>query len=109
MKSKNQKPKIGFFHCSFVYSGGGERIALEGVLGLRKRGYYVDLYAPAIDWEKCYPALLKKAKPKPILFSFPDWVPFKDALDMGLSSLLAPILLYKFRKYDNMGARSEDR
>ena len=100
MKSKNQKPKIGFFHCSFVYSGGGERIALEGVLGLRKRGYEVDLYAPAIDWEKCYPSLLKKARPRPILFSFPRFIPFSDAMDMGFSSFLAPLLFSKFRRYD---------
>ena len=98
--AKNKKPKIAFFHCSFVYSGGRERIAIEGVLGLRKKGYKVDLFAPAIDLDNCYPDLLKKANPKPILFSFPEWIPFRDAIDMGISSLLMPFLIFKFLKYD---------
>src|ERR1035437_7821344 len=93
--------KIGFFHCSFVYSGGGERIALEGVMGLRKKGYRVDLFAPAIDPNKCFPDLLKKIKPKPVLFGLiPRWLPLRDAMDMILSALLAPIVFYKYKDFD---------
>ena len=100
MKKGKKKLKIALFHCSFVYSGGGERIAIEGVLGLRKKGHEVDLYAPAIDRENCFPDLLKKANPKPIMNGLPRWFPLRDALDMGFSSLLAPLVAYKFRDYD---------
>lgn len=95
-----RKPKIAVFHCAFVYSGGGERIVLEEVFGLRERGYEVDLYAPAIDWEGCFPDLLKKAQPRPVIAELPRWVPLRDALGLGLSSLLAPLVAPKFRSYD---------
>ena len=96
----SKKPKIAVFHCAFVYSGGGERIVLEEVLGLRKRGYEVNLFAPAIDWERCFPDLLKKAQPRPVIVELPQWIPLRDAFDLGLSSLLAPLVASKFRSYD---------
>ena len=34
--------RIAVFHCGFTYSGGGERIVIEEVLGLRRRGYDVE-------------------------------------------------------------------
>ena len=92
--------KIAFFHCAFVYSGGGERIALEGVLGLRKRGHTVDLFSPATDAEKCFPDLLKKAKPQPIIPQLPKGFALRDGLNMLLASILAPWVAYKFKDYD---------
>jgi hypothetical protein len=38
MTKEVRKLKIAVFHCGFVYSGGGERIVLEEVLGLRRLG-----------------------------------------------------------------------
>jgi glycosyltransferase involved in cell wall biosynthesis len=99
-RSKSLKPKIALFHCSFVYSGGGERIAIEEVLGLRKRGYTVDLFAPAINREKCFPKLLKEAKPRSLLPQLPRWFPLRDAVDMSASSIFVWLLAPKFRKYD---------
>ncbi len=100
MKQNKKKIKIAFFQCSFVYSGGGERIALEGVLGLRKKGYTVDLYAPAIDWQNCFPDLLKLTKPKKIIPQLPEWFPLNDGFNMLFASLFAPFVAYKFKDYD---------
>lgn len=97
---KQKKLRIAFFHCAFVYSGGGERIALEGVLGLRARGHSVDLYSPATDWEKCFPDLLKKTQPKPIIPQLSKSVPFAEALNMLVASLVAPLAAYRFKDYD---------
>src|SRR5438445_698471 len=36
--------RLAIFHCGFTYSGGGERIVIEEVLGLRRRGYEVECY-----------------------------------------------------------------
>lgn len=94
------KLRIAFFHCAFVYSGGGERIALEGVLGLRRRGHLVDLYSPATDFKKCFPDLLTQAKPKPIIPQLPKGFPVRDGLNMLLASFAAPFAAYKFRNYD---------
>lgn len=96
----NKKLHIAFFHCSFIYSGGGERIALEGVLGLRAREYNVDLYAPAINWQNCFPDLLKKAKPQIIIPQLMTNTGLMDALNMLLSSVFAPLAAYKYKDYD---------
>src|SRR5437870_2645728 len=95
-----KKLRIAMFHCAFVYSGGGERIALEGTLGLRKLGHTVDLYSPATDREKCFPDLLRKTQPKQIIPQLPQGFPLHDGINMLLASLFAPIVAYKFRKYD---------
>src|SRR5579859_7714736 len=50
--------RIAVFHCGFTYSGGGERIVIEEVLGLRRRGYDVECYAPTVDALRCYPDLI---------------------------------------------------
>jgi glycosyltransferase involved in cell wall biosynthesis len=99
-RSKSLKPKIAIFHCSFAYSGGGERIVIEEVLGLRKRGYEVGLYAPAINEKECFPFLLPKASPKSILPRLPRWFPLRDAIDMAASSALIGLLAPGYAKYD---------
>src|SRR6202007_380117 len=53
--SKQRPRPVAVFHCSFPYSGGGERIVLEEVLGLRARGYGVECFAPTVDAKACYP------------------------------------------------------
>lgn len=99
-RTHNKKLKIATFHCAFVYSGGGERIVIEEVLGLRKLGHKVDLFAPAINEEKCYPELLKKAKPKSLFPQLPKEFPLRDALAMGYNSLFIWLLAPFFGKYD---------
>lgn len=94
------KKKIAIFHCGFVYSGGGERIALEEARGLKKRGYEVVVFAPTIDKKLCYPEFLDELGVKTFLPSFIEKLPFRDALRMVVSSLLAPILALNFRDVD---------
>jgi len=94
------KLRIAFFHCGFVYSGGGERIVLEEARGLKKRGYRVSVHAPTVDPKLCYPQLLKELKVKMFLPSFSSRLPFRDALRMIFSSLLAPFLAVNFRDVD---------
>jgi glycosyltransferase involved in cell wall biosynthesis len=95
-----KKAKIAIFHCGFVYSGGGERIILEEARGLKKRGYQVRVFAPTIDKKACYPKFLKELKVKAFLPSFTERLPFRDALRMVASSLLAPVLAFRFRDVD---------
>jgi glycosyltransferase involved in cell wall biosynthesis len=95
-----KKATIAIFHCGFVYSGGGERIVLEEARCLRKRGYQVKVYAPTVDEKACYPDLLGELKVKTFLPEIFEKLPFRDALRMVASSLLAPILAINFRQVD---------
>lgn len=95
-----KKIKIAIFHCGFIYSGGGERIVLEEARGLIKRGYDVEVYAPTIDSKKCFPELLKELKVKIFLPSYFDKLPLRNAFRMIATSILAPLLAYKFRDVD---------
>jgi glycosyltransferase involved in cell wall biosynthesis len=101
-KQKNlQKTlKITIFHCGFIYSGGGERIVLEEARGLIKRGYEVSVYAPTVDFRKCFPDSLKKLKVKMLLPSFSEKLPYRNAIRMVASSFLAPFLSLYFRGTD---------
>lgn len=96
-----QRPiKIVFIHCGFIYSGGGERIVLEEAKGLIKRGYKVEVYAPTVDYKKCFPDFLKELDVKMLLPSFTEKLPYRNALRMVVSSFLAPILAFWFRDTD---------
>ena len=57
----DKRPKIAVFRCGFVYSGGGERIVLEEVMGLRGRGYEVDCFALTLDKQVAYPDFIEGA------------------------------------------------
>lgn len=95
-----KKGKIAIFHCGFVYSGGGERIVLEEARGLKKRGYQVQVFAPTIDKKACYPKFLDELGVKTFLPSFFEKLPYRDALRMVATSVLAPILAFNFRDAD---------
>lgn len=92
--------RIAVFHCGFVYTGGGERIVMEEVLGLRRLGHRVDCYAPTLDSQRCYPDLIGQVGIRTLLPQPPRWVPLRDALSMVASSLAAPLLAWRFRGYD---------
>jgi glycosyltransferase involved in cell wall biosynthesis len=100
MVSKKVKSRITVFHCGFIYSGGGERLVLTQVRGLRDRGYQVDIFAPNIDPENCFPDLITQAEVKTLLPQLPKWLPFRDGALMILTSLLAPFFFWRFRKTD---------
>ena len=100
-KAKAGAPRrIAVFHCGFTYSGGGERIVIEEVLGLRRRGYAVDCYAPTVDASRCYPDLLGDVRVRTFLPQLPRWFPFREAIQMAGASLLMPLYAWRFRGVD---------
>ena len=92
--------RIAVFHCGFTYSGGGERIVIEEVLGLRRRGYEVECYAPTVDASRCYPDLIGDVRVRTFLPQFPRWVPYREAAQMAATSLLMPLYAWRFRGVD---------
>ncbi len=92
--------RIAVFHCGFTYSGGGERLVIEEVLGLRRRGYEVECFAPTVDASRCYPDLLGQVGVKTFLPQLPRWVPFREAAQMAATSVLMPLYAWRFRGVD---------
>lgn len=92
--------RIAVFHCGFTYSGGGERLVIEEVLGLRRRGYEVECYAPTVDASRCYPDLIADVKVKTFLPQLPRWLPYREAVQMAATSLLMPLYAWRFRGVD---------
>src|SRR5437660_1685087 len=92
--------RIAIFHCGFTYSGGGERIVIEEVLGLRRRGYEVECYAPTVDPARCYPDLIGEVRVRTFLPQLPRWFPFREAVQMAATSLLMPLYAWRFRGVD---------
>lgn len=92
--------RIAVFHCGFTYSGGGERLVIEEVLGLRRRGYQVECYAPTVDASRCYPDLIGEVRVKTFLPQLPRWFPFREAAQMAATSLLMPLYAWRFRGVD---------
>ena len=92
--------RIAVFHCGFTYSGGGERLVIEEVLGLRRRGYEVECYAPTVDASRCYPDLLGEVRVNTFLPQLPRWFPFREAVQMAATSLLMPLYAWRFRGVD---------
>jgi len=92
--------RIAVFHCGFTYSGGGERIVIEEVLGLRRRGFEVECYAPTVDASRCYPDLIGEVRVRTFLPQLPRWFPFREAVQMAAASLLMPLYAWRFRGVD---------
>ena len=92
--------RIAVFHCGFTYSGGGERIVIEEVLGLRRRGYEVECYAPTVDQSRCYPDLIGDVRVRTFLPQLPRWFPYREAAQMAATSLLMPLYAWRFRGVD---------
>jgi glycosyltransferase involved in cell wall biosynthesis len=92
--------RIAVFHCGFTYSGGGERIVIEEVLGLRRRGFEVECYAPTVNASRCYPDLIGEVRVRTFLPQLPRWFPFREAVQMAATSLLMPLYAWRFRGVD---------
>jgi glycosyltransferase involved in cell wall biosynthesis/uncharacterized membrane protein YbhN (UPF0104 family) len=92
--------RIAVFHCGFTYSGGGERIVIEEVLGLRRRGYEVECYAPTVDVSRCYPDLIGDVRVRTFLPQLPRWFPYREAIQMAVTSLVMPLYAWRFRGVD---------
>jgi len=92
--------QIAVFHCGFTYSGGGERIVIEEVLGLRRRGFKVECYAPTVDESRCYPDLIGEVRVRTFLPQLPRWFPYREAIQMAAASLLMPLYAWRLRGID---------
>ena len=92
--------KIAILHLGFFYSGGGEKLVLEEIRGLRALGHDVTCFAPYVDREGCFPDFPEMAEIRPLLPAPPSWLPMKDPLWVTLSCLLIPFLALRFRSFD---------
>ena len=89
----------------FFYSGGGERVVLQQARQLRACGHSVQVYAPIVRHDKCFPQLLKEIGPKEIVASFPSPIAH-EALAMILCSLL-PVGVEKLADCDVLLCHSQ--
>ena len=96
----NKKFKIAIFHCGFIYSGGGERIVLEEINGLKKLGWTVDCFVPNYDKKLSYPDIIEGYNIKTFFPQLPKSFPLRFAIQMVASCLFAPFLAPRFSKYD---------
>jgi glycosyltransferase involved in cell wall biosynthesis len=95
-----KKLNIAIFHLAFVYSGGGEKLVLEEIKGLQKKGHKVDCYVPTMEKELCFPDLINKYPIKVLFPSLNKYLGNLETIKLLLTCLLFPFIVYKFRKYD---------
>jgi glycosyltransferase involved in cell wall biosynthesis len=92
--------RITIIHCSFIYTGGGERIILEQIKHLRTLGYDVECYAPIYDPSRCFPDIITDYGIKTFLPQLPSWFPLRHAITLLLTCLLIPFFFFKFFRTD---------
>jgi glycosyltransferase involved in cell wall biosynthesis len=92
--------RITIIHCSFIYTGGGERIILEQIKYLRALGYDVECYAPIYDPRQCFPDIIQQYDIKTFLPQLPSWFPLRHALVLLCTCLFIPLFFFKFFKTD---------
>lgn len=97
---KEKKIKIAIFHLGFFFSGGGEKLVLQEALALKKKGYGVDIFAPVIDKEDCFPDLIKDIKIHSLFFPFSFNFPLRDFMAIVGAVIFTPLTFWRFKKYD---------
>lgn len=93
-------PKIAIFHLGFFYSGGGEKLVLEEMRGLRQSGFDVTCFAPYVDRKQCFPDFPEMNGVIALLPPPPPWLPLKDPLWVAIASVLVPFMVWRFRSFD---------
>jgi glycosyltransferase involved in cell wall biosynthesis len=97
---KKKKLKIAIFHLAFFYSGGGERLVLEEIKGLKLKGHKVTCYSPVVEDNLCFPDKIRSFGIKTILPKFPRLIAHQETLEILLTCVLFPFFAYKFKNYD---------
>ncbi len=97
---KKKGLKIAIFHLAFFYSGGGEKLVLEEMKGLRKRGYEVDCFSPVVEKSLCFPDIIDDFNIKTIFPQIPRFFERQETLDIVITCLFFPFIARRFRKYD---------
>jgi len=92
--------RIAIFHLGFFYSGGGEKLVLEEIRGLRGLGHEVACFAPYVDRQGCFPDVPEMAEIRSLLPPPPRWLPAFGPIWVALTCLLIPFMAWRFRKYD---------
>jgi glycosyltransferase involved in cell wall biosynthesis len=92
--------RIAIFHLGFFYSGGGEKLILEEIRGLKALGHDVHCFTTYVDRVDCYPDVPEMAEIRTFLPPPPPWLPMKDPLWVLISCLFIPFMALRFRSYD---------
>ncbi|HUC95246.1 MAG TPA: glycosyltransferase family 4 protein [Candidatus Saccharimonadales bacterium] len=103
----DRKLKIAVFHLAFVYSGGGEKLVLKEVEGLKKMGHRVHLFTCVVDKKRCFPDLTKNIEIQEFLPWAKPFLKNHEAFQVVLSSILSPFFAYKFKDYDLIFAANQ--
>jgi glycosyltransferase involved in cell wall biosynthesis len=90
----------------FFYSGGGERVAIQQALGLRRRGHEVKVYSPIIYADKSFPDQLRQVGPERLVPHLPFPFPFRESSAM-LASAVFPFGIMKVADCDVMLCHSQ--
>lgn len=92
--------KVAIFHLGFFYSGGGEKLVLEEIRGLRNLGHEVTCFAPYVDRSECFPDAAEMAEIRSLLPPPPRWLPAFGPIWVALACLLTPFMAGQFRSFD---------
>jgi len=98
--TQRPKLKIAIFHFGFFYSGGGEKLVLEEIRGLRNLGHEVTCFAPYVDRAGCFPDYPEIAEVKRLLPHPPSWLPLNHAIWVLACCLLIPFMALRFVSFD---------
>ncbi len=98
--------RVAIIHMGFFYSGGGERTVLSEAIGLRSRGFEVEVFAPTTSPE-CHPDLMMRVAPSELAGWLPNDLPYRNYLGMLATSLLTGQLVKRFRDFDCVIAHSQ--
>jgi glycosyltransferase involved in cell wall biosynthesis len=100
-RARTRTLRVAVVHgVGFFYSGGGEKLVIQQVLGLRERGHEVDCYAPIVDAKRSFPGWLEQIAARRLAPRLPAWLRFPDALAIIAMSVAAPLLARRLRAYD---------
>lgn len=101
------KLKIAVFHFAFVYSGGGEKLVLEEVERLQKKGHGVDVFTSLLNEQECFPEIIKKFDIQTYMPAIPYIYSHHGSLQILISCLLIPFYAHKFKHYDIVFAANQ--
>lgn len=79
---------------------------LNEAIGLQNRGHEVELFCPTLS-SGCFPELQEKVDVNELFWWIPRKSPCRNALGMLLTSIMTPMLLKHFKKFDVILAHSQ--
>lgn len=97
---RKKRLKIAVFHLAFFYSGGGEKLVLEEIKSLRKRGHEVVCFTPVIEKRLCYPDVINDFSIKTFFPRLPRMFPRQESLEILLTCVFFPLIARKFGRFD---------